>query len=343
MQTPTRTARMGFHQPSLRSLWQNYPGSFAAFALHSNQQSLATFRMIPLLCPAMSLRILHFSDVHLPVPHGAFRSPEFFHPKRLVALLNFHLRRSSKYADAFQKLDGLRDFLRREPVDYVLYTGDTLNFGLEREYTAATSRLSEVFSLAKRGALGVPGNHDLYTHSSLPLHRKHFAPLHRSDIPEASTPTGFPLVRWMGDDAVAIAFNSARPNFNFWNSSGRAPTLELDALSSLLARPEILTRRHIFLMTHYPFDESGFFHGLRNSRPLLRLLRGRDNLVLLHGHNHRPYTHPVHGSSIPLYCAGSLSKAGAESFWLFDIFGKDLNPRRGIWKNARFVLADAPL
>ena len=288
----------------------------------------------------MSLRILHFSDVHLPFPPGAFRSPEILHPKRLVALVNFYLRRGSKYADALQKLDGLRDFLSREPVDYLLFTGDSLNFGLEREFTAAAPRLAEIFALARRGALAVPGNHDLYTASSLALHRKHFAPHLRSDLPDSATPTGFPLVRWMGDDAVAIAFNSARPRFAFWNSSGRVPTLELDALERLLDRPEIAARRRIFLMTHYPFDEPGFLHGLRNSRALLKLLRGRDNLVLLHGHNHRPYTHFLPGTPVPLYCAGSLTKHGGESFWLFDLYGDALNARRGVWKNARFALAD---
>lgn len=288
----------------------------------------------------MSLRILHFSDVHLPFPSGAFRTPEILHPKRLVALFNFYLRRGSKYADALQKLDGLRNFLEREPVDYLLYTGDTLNFGLEREYMIAAPRLASLFALARRGSLAVPGNHDLYTGSSLVHHRKHFAPLHRSDLPDTATPTGHPLVRWMGDDAVAIAFNTARPRFAFWNSSGRVSTLELDALSRLLARPDIATRRRIFLMTHYPFDERGFLHGLRNSRTLLDLLHGRDNLVLLHGHNHRPYTHFLPGTSTPLYCAGSLSKSGAESFWLFDLYGDALNARRGVWKNARFSLVD---
>jgi 3',5'-cyclic AMP phosphodiesterase CpdA len=288
----------------------------------------------------MSLRILHFSDVHLPFPSGSFRTPEMLHPKRLLALLNFYLRRGTKYADALQKLEGLRDFLVREPVDYLLFTGDTLNFGLEREFTCAASRLAAMFALARRGALAVPGNHDLYTDRSLVLHRKHFLPLLRGDLPETATPTGFPLVRWMGADAVAIAFNSARPCFAFWNSSGRVPTLELDALARLLDRPEIAARRHVFLMTHYPFDEHGYFHGLRNSRALLKLLRGRNNLVLLHGHNHRPYTHRIPGTPTPLYCAGSLSKAGGESFWLFDLFGDALNARRGVWRNARFVLAE---
>lgn len=288
----------------------------------------------------MSLRILHFSDVHLPFPPGAFRTPGIFHPKRLVALVNFYLRRGSKYAGAVQKLNGLNEFLRREPVDYALFTGDSLNFGLEREFTAAAPRLAETLALARSGALAVPGNHDLYTAASLLHHRRHFAPFFRSDLPEAATPTGYPLVRWMGDDAVAIAFNTSRPNFNFWNSSGRVPGIELDAVQRLLDRPEIASRRHVFLMTHYPFDEAGFFHGLRNSRALLHVLRGRENLVLLHGHNHRPYTYFLPGTSIPLYCAGSLSKAGGESFWLFDLFGGSLNARRGVWRNARYSLVD---
>ena len=288
----------------------------------------------------MSLRILHFSDVHLPFPPGAFRTPEMLHPKRLVALANFYLRRGSKYADAVQKLNALNEFLRREPVDYVLFTGDSLNFGLEREFTAAAPRIAETLALARHGSLAVPGNHDLYTAESLIHHRKHCTPFLRSDLPETATPTGYPLVRWMGDDAVAVAFNTSRPNFNFWNSSGRVPALELDALNSLLDRPEIAARRYVFLMTHYPFDEAGFFHGLRNSRALLKILHGRENLVLLHGHNHRSYTHFLHGTAIPLYCAGSLSKAGAESFWLFDLFGDSLNARRGVWRNARFALGE---
>ena len=288
----------------------------------------------------MSLRILHFSDVHLPFPPGAFRTPEMLHPKRLVALANFYLRRGSKYAAAVQKLHGLNEFLRREPVDYVLFTGDSLNFGLEREFAVAAPRLAETLALARRGSLAVPGNHDLYTPASLLHHRKHFAPFFHSDLPGTATPTGYPLVRWMGDDAVAVAFNSSRPNFNFWNSSGRVPAIELDALKNLLDRPDVAGRRHVFLMSHYPFDEAGFFHGLRNSRALLKILHGRENLVLLHGHNHRPYTYFLPGSATPLHCAGSLSKAGGESFWLFDLFGGSLNARRGVWRNARFAIAE---
>ena len=286
----------------------------------------------------MSVRILHFSDVHLPFPPGAFRTSEILHPKRMIALLNFKFRRKTKYKHALQKLNGLNQLLRHEPVDYIFYTGDSLNLGLEREYTVGAPRILETLALAQRGSLAVPGNHDLYSGSSPALYRKHFAACLHSDLPEAATLTGYPLVRWIGDDAVAIAFNSARPNFSFWNSSGRVPNLELDALQNLLARPEIAMRKHIFMLTHYPFDTADFFHGLRNSRALLRVLRPHQNLVLLHGHNHRPYTYFLPDTTIPLYCAGSLSKAGSESFWSFELVGDTLNARRGVWKNARFIV-----
>jgi 3',5'-cyclic AMP phosphodiesterase CpdA len=288
----------------------------------------------------VSLRILHFSDVHLPLPPGAWRSPEALHPKRIAARLNFILRRGNKYTESLQKLNGLNEFLRREPVDYLLYTGDTLNFGLVREFMDAAPRVAETLTLARQGALAVPGNHDLYTGASPAHYERHFGPHSASDLPEAATSTGYPIVRWMGPEAAAIAINSSRPNFNFWNSSGHVPAAELEALGQLLARPEIANRRHVFLLTHYPFDEAGFFHGLRNARALLKTLQGHKNLILLHGHNHRAYTYFLPNSPVPLYCAGSLSKRDAESFWLFDLFGGVLNPRRGVWRNARFTLVE---
>ena len=286
----------------------------------------------------MNLRILHFSDVHLPVPPGAFRTPEILHPKRILASLNFYLRRGAKHADALQKLDGLLDFIIREPVDYILYTGDTLNFGLEREFSFAAPHIAKTLNHARCAALAVPGNHDLYTGTSLAFYRKHFAPHIRSDLPEKATPTGFPLVRWMGEDAVAIAFNTARPNFAAWNSSGRTPAIEIDALAHLLNRPEISSRRHIFLMTHYPFDDHGYFHGLHNSSALLKLLTGRDNLILLHGHDHHSKAERILGNRIPIYCAGSLSKSGDESFWVFEISEDAFRARRGAWCNDQFTL-----
>ncbi|MDR0993784.1 MAG: metallophosphoesterase [Verrucomicrobiota bacterium] len=287
------------------------------------------------------LRILHFSDVHLPFPPGFFRTGEMLHPKRMIALVNFVLRRSGKYARGVQKLNGLADFLRREPVDYLLYTGDSLNQGLECEYMQAARRLAEVICLARRGGLAVPGNHDYYTSGAMAHYRRYMAPvLPSTDLPDATTESGFPLVRFMENSAVAIALNSSVPHVPFWDSSGRLDDAELASLGRLLKQERIVGRKHIFLMTHYPFLDTDALHGLRNSQPLFQLLKGHSNVVLLHGHNHRIYVRQAPELDIPVYCAGSLTKEGAESFWLFELFGGGLNPRQGVWKNARFVLRD---
>lgn len=284
------------------------------------------------------LRILHFGDVHLPFPEGAFRDPAVFHPKRLVALLNFWLRRGSKYAEAAQKLDGLCDFLRREPVDWILYTGDTLNQGLEKEYMAAAGPLSRTLAMARGGALAVPGNHDFYTRASVRHYRRLFGPrLPAGDLPGMAAPDGFPCVRFMGEEAVAIGLNSSVPHFPFWDSSGRLDAAELEVLGRLLDSPEIASRRWVFVMTHYPFLDTDRLHGLRGTAPFWKLLEGRKNIVLLHGHNHRPYLAKAPGG-IPVFCSGSLTKRGAESFWLFEPFAGALNARRGTWRNARFTL-----
>lgn len=289
------------------------------------------------------MRILHFSDVHLPFPEGALRDPAVLHPKRLLALVNFRLRRSDKYAEARQKLDGLCDFLRQEPVDWILYTGDTMNLGLEKEYMEDAEPIARVLEMARKGALAVPGNHDLYAGASLRHYRRRFSKrFPKSDVPEAAvgakgSPGGFPSVRYMGQEAVAIGINSAVPRFPFWDSSGRLDAAELGALERLLDSPAVARRKWVFVMTHYPFLDTDCLHGLRNTEPFWRLLEGRRNVVLLHGHNHRIYLKQGPGG-IPVFCAGSLSKRGAESFWLFEPFAGSLNARRGVWRNARFSL-----
>lgn len=287
------------------------------------------------------LRILHFGDVHLPFPEGALRDFGVLHPKRLVALLNYSARRARKYAESAQKLDGLCDFLRREPVDWILYTGDMLNQGLEKEYMEAAEPLARVLGMARGGALAVPGNHDLYTRASVGFYRRLFGPrLPKGDLPEMEGKGGYPCVRFMGEDAVAIGLNSAVPHFAFWDSSGRLDGEEVAALGRLLDSPEVARRRWVFVMTHYPFLDTDWLHGLRGTEAFWKVLEGRKNVVLLHGHNHRNYVAQGPGG-VPVYCCGSLSKRDAESFWLFEPFAGALNARRGVWRNARFSLEAA--
>lgn len=282
--------------------------------------------------------IIHFSDVHLPFPPGALRTSHIWHPKRLTALINFALRRSGKYAEGEQKLSAFRSFLRENPVDYLFYTGDSTNLGLEAEFIVTTPKIRETLQQATKGYLLTPGNHDIYLNDSHRYFRRYVAPWCQSDLPKFRTETGFPLVKWIGDHAVAISLNTAKPNPLIWKSSGRFQIPELNALQQILERKEIRERRHIFLLTHFALAEHDPFHGLENAGALFDLIRDRADMSLLHGHNHRLYVQQLAGLRPRLYCAGSLTKKGAESFLHYEWNGSDFSVKRGIWKNAAFHL-----
>lgn len=288
------------------------------------------------------LRILHFGDIHLPPPPGATASLPMIHPKRLPALLNYAAHRGGNYRDGEEKLNALGAYLREHPVDWILYSGDSVNFGLRSELIAVAPKISGVLSMARRGAIAVPGNHDLYTPASAKDFPRWMTFGNGNDLPEAAVaPGGFPRVRFLSDEVVCVSFTSAVPHWAFWDSSGRVPAREVAALRELLDNPAIAKMPYILLLTHYPLDEAGFFHGLRNANEMAPLLRDRPNLHLLHGHNHKAYMRYLPGTSVPLLCAGSLTKRGAESFWLYEPMGGSLNPRRGTYEKAAWRVADA--
>ena len=287
------------------------------------------------------LKILHFGDVHLPLPAGATHTAEMIHLKRIPAVMKFVAMRGAKYREGVEKLNALGEFLRQHPVDWILYDGDSVNFGLRHELISAAPRVSSMLSMARKGAMAVPGNHDFYTPTSVKDFARWFNFACESDVPEAATaPGGFPRVRFLSDDVVCISIGSAAPHLAFWDSSGRVPAAELESLKRLLDMPEIGGKAYVMILSHYPLDESGFFHGLRNANEVAAVLAGRSNIHIVHGHNHECYTRFLPGTSIPLHCAGSLSKKGKESFLLYEPFGGSLNPRRGRWERAAWRLEE---
>ncbi len=288
------------------------------------------------------MRILHFGDVHLPLPPGAMRLSEMLHPKRLPALLNFWARRGTKYRDGVAKLNALGAFLRAHPADWILYGGDSVNFGLRGELIDAAPRISGVLEMARKGAVTVPGNHDLYTGRSVKDFQRWFSFGNKNERPDlAVAQGGFPRVRFLSEEVVCVTLSSSLPHLAFWDSSGRVPARELEALKRVLDDPEIGGRPYVLILTHYPLDEAGFFHGLRNANEVAQVLHGRKNLHLLNGHNHAPYSRFLPGTEIPVHCAGSLSKKGCESFLVYEPFGGSLNPRRARYAKAAWTLEEA--
>lgn len=291
----------------------------------------------------MALTLLQFGDVHLPVPPRAFLSPSAWRPRRIPAVANWFLRRRRLYADAPRKLAAFADFLHQNPVDWLLYAGDSVGMGLDAEFRAAAPLLSPLFTLPRCGALAVPGNHDFYTAPSVPSFRRlmDLAPA-PSDLPNAFDPfPGAPVVRFLSPTAAVIAFETACPHFFFWNSSGRLSLRTRDALKTLLDHPRLASLERIFLLTHYPPDDPDPFHGFPDAAPLAALLADRPNLVFLHGHVHHLSNREIRmgSATLPVYCSGSLTRARAESFWLHTYTpGAPLLSRPARWTGSSWTL-----
>lgn len=269
------------------------------------------------------LRALHFSDVHVDVPWSSLPPLDLLN-KRALGALNLVLRRAKRFAESRQKLQALGEFAQREQVDLLLCTGDYTVLGTEPEYQAASTALQPLLQLGLPLAT-VPGNHDLYMPDTRRHHRfeRFFGGYIESECPQAAAgTTGWPWVRFFGEEVAVVGVNSARPNPQPWRSSGRIAEAELEALEALLMRPE-LQGRFVFLLTHYAVrrpdgSPDSWTHGLENADRLIELCRralGRG--ALLHGHIHHRYALELDG--MRSFGAGSATDLGREGLWLFEL------------------------
>lgn len=289
------------------------------------------------------MKILHFSDVHLPAPLWAVPMRDWI-GKRLLGGANWLLRRRRAFAEARRKLDGLVELARREEIDGVVFTGDYTVLGTEAELAAARRCFAPFFAWPY---VGLPGNHDLYLADSIRQQRfeRSFGDTLHSDLPELAAEGSFPLVRLLGDTAAIVAVESARPNPQPWRSSGRVPPSQLAALTLMMA-DERLSSRFLFLATHYaPRLADGRpdsrQHGLDNADALLATIAPLERGVLLHGHVHHCYSLAVSGVGPTLFCAGSATYAGREGCWLFELDEIRLTARRGRWDARGWTLGEA--
>jgi hypothetical protein len=218
-------------------------------------------------------------------------------------------------------------------------------WGLAQELALARE-LVEPLTDAPYGYVTVPGNRDIYVSETRSQRRfaEQFGAFMHTDLPEYSRGSAWPLVRFIGDDHVAVALNSARPNPWPWRSNGIIAEDELAAAQEVL-RDERLRDRFVFLLTHYAprlanGDNDTRLHGLINADPFLALADNIRHGAILCGHVHQTYRVAVPGLDCAVYCAGSATMAGHEGFWFYQCDRKQSTATRGVWdaKAAEFVL-----
>jgi 3',5'-cyclic AMP phosphodiesterase CpdA len=272
----------------------------------------------------LPLRVLHFSDIHLPFPLR--RIPLLDWPgKRLLGVANLFVGRGRQFRDAPRKIGALDRLRREEAIDLVICTGDYTALGSSAELEAAR-RAVDPLTKAPYGYLTVPGNHDVYTLGGArrDLFGRHFGDLLASDMPaEAAAGTPWPLVRLVGDDVAVVAVNGARPNPWPSLSSGKIPGGQMTALGEIL-RDDRIRSRFVFVLSHYAPRRAGgrpdrWHHGLVNAEALLEACSALERGAVLCGHLHETFLVRVPGFRVPVLCAGSATMEGGEGLWSIEV------------------------
>jgi len=192
------------------------------------------------------IRLAHLSDIHVTAPDCRWRRGDWFN-KRLSSWINLRfLGRGQRFAHTDAVLKALRDDLREQHVDHVIFSGDATALGFAEE----TARAAELLGVGGPDALpglAVPGNHDYTTHADRASghFEKHFAPWQYGErIGDAV----YPFAQRVGP-AWLVGVNSATPNVWPWDASGGVGAEQLARLEALLARLDGGPR---ILVTHYP-------------------------------------------------------------------------------------------
>ena len=294
------------------------------------------------------MRILHFSDIHLPTRWRSVPLKDWL-GKRIIGGGNLLIGRAKQFADGPEKLVALDRFRRQIAADLVICTGDYTALGTLAGLRTARQAVQPLME-APLGYVNVPGNHDLYVFDVLRWKRwdETFGDTFGTDLPQHLVDGVWPFVRLFGHDVAVVGVNSARPNPLPWVSSGKIPAQQLEALQRVLA-DEALHGRFVLVITHYaPRLKDGGpdkrTHGLVNADELLAVCADLQHGAILCGHVHKRYMVQIDGVKPAVFCAGSATKAGAEGLWVFDIEGDRVHATPGGWRDNGYVLdADAAI
>jgi 3',5'-cyclic AMP phosphodiesterase CpdA len=235
------------------------------------------------------MRIAHFSDLHVLALEGV--PTHRFLNKRFTGWVNLRVKRAHKHRPAHVR--AVAREITRAKVDHVVITGDLTNLALEQEFVAVRELLEEHLGLDPHEISAVPGNHDLYTRGAMRDQRftKYFHDYVASDLPElcADIPLGrFPFVKLRGPVAI-VGLSSAVPRPPLM-ASGELGKPQLEALTRILAHPEVQKRTPVILLHHPihnpPTKVKTFVEGLWDADALIAKLAGLHRGLVLHGHLH---------------------------------------------------------
>ena len=169
----------------------------------------------------------------------------------------------------------------------------------------------------------IPGNHDRYTDRPGERHfERVFADQLASVMPEHADATGYPFVRFVGDDVALVGLDSTRvPGWSQY-VVGRLGPSQLAALTKILDDPRLAGRTVHVLSHHGPLSPDGRREwqesALIDGPALLEVLDGRE-VMLHHGHSHVRSWQRAGEERPHLFGGGSSTEPGGEGYWMLDV------------------------
>ncbi|MEM7268035.1 MAG: metallophosphoesterase [Pseudomonadota bacterium] len=215
-----------------------------------------------------TFRLAHLTDAHLAL-HGRLRLPELL-GKRGLSALNWRLRRSdihrAEVAEALRE-----DMLAHDP-DHIAFTGDLVNFGLQREFENGAEWLRDLGPVERVSY--VPGNHEAIMPGAEGAMNAAFAPW---------TGGRWPWVKRVGEVAL-IGVSTSTPSPPSY-ATGRVGAAQLDGLSEALAETRSAFR--VILIHHPPAGPVKHRKRLLDAAAFAAVVEAKGAELILHGHNHR--------------------------------------------------------
>lgn len=252
-----------------------------------------------------AMRIVLFSDIHLA------RIPKFsqLFSKRFLGAVNHLFRRRHKLIPL--NISKLMDMLPEIQPDCIICAGDLSSTALPQEFEYALATLKPLREAYKNRFFFVPGNHDAYVKSALPLLEKAFDELNDSRLLFNAMPTAIDF----GNFSL-LFINAARP---------LGPLLSCGVIDNAMQQriDEILKAqcKPCIAVCHFPAINAsgglvGWRHGLRGAEFLRDRLNGGEILAILSGHVHKAFSHTFQNGGTQI-CSGSLTLHG--TFAVVDI------------------------
>jgi 3',5'-cyclic AMP phosphodiesterase CpdA len=286
----------------------------------------------------MSLRLAHFSDIHLTARPLRLSALDWF-GKRAAGWLNVKIGRGRHFVDSNTVAAVMANDLRSRGYDHIVFSGDATTLGLRMEFDEVNRILKPHDGWP--AALAVPGNHDYYTWRAVRIgdFEKAFAPWQKGERVDEHI---YPFAQRAGPMWL-VGVNSAGANLAFWDSRGRVGAAQLERLAELMRR---LPPGPRVLVTHYPLClEDGkpetLWRRLRDARRLADIAKTTDVRLWLHGHRHVSYFRkPDQWLPFPVICAGSATQAGRWSYNEYTFVDNQMYIRRRVWSPAASQFVD---